>query len=319
MRTTITRATAAAAGLLMLLAACGGGGTDDTGDRDGPGAASASEAGFPVTVETPTGAVTLEQRPERIVSLSATHTEMLFALGAGDQVEAVDEYSNHPEEAPVTDLSGYEPNVEAVAGYEPDLVVINMDANGVVDGLTALDIPVIELPAATTLDDTYEQIELLGEATGHADGAAALVEDMRTEIDELVASVPDRDEPLTYFHELDEDLYTATSATFIGSVYALAGLENIADAGDDGSGYPQVSAELVFEADPDLIFLADTSAGVTAETVAARPGWEQLTAVTEGRIVELDPDIASRWGPRTVDFLRTIVEATAAIESPTAA
>ncbi|HEX6236658.1 MAG TPA: ABC transporter substrate-binding protein [Acidimicrobiales bacterium] len=312
------RAATAALALVLAAAACGddGGTTSDAATgTDGGG----EQGSFPVEVEAVNGPVTIDERPERIVSLSASHTEMLFAIDAGDQVEAVDEYSTYPEEAPVTDLSGFEPNVEAVASYDPDLVVINYDANDLVAGLDALDIPVIELPAAVNLDETYEQIGVLGEATGHPDEADALVDDMQSEIQALVDRVPERAEPATYYHELDDQLHTATSATFIGSIYALAGLENIADEADDGSGFPQISAELVLDADPDVIFLADESGGVTPETVAARAGWGDLTAVQEGNVVQLDPDIASRWGPRIVDFLRTVVEATADIEPAAAA
>ncbi|RMH67259.1 MAG: ABC transporter substrate-binding protein, partial [Actinomyces sp.] len=118
---------------------------------------------------------------------------------------------------------------------------------------------------------------------------------------------------ITYYHELDDTLYTVTSGTFVGEIYALFGLENVADPADaDGSafGYPQLSAEYLVDADPDLIFLADTKCcGQSAATVAARPGWDTLTAVREGHVVELDDDIASRWGPRVVDFARAVAAA----------
>ena len=133
---------------------------------------------------------------------------------------------------------------------------------------------------------------------------------MQADIDDLADQAAEHDEPLTYYHELDDQLHTATSQTFIGQVYALAGLENVADPADDGTGYPQVSAELLLESDPDMIFLADEAAGVDAAAVAARPGWGEVTAVRNGDIVELDPDITSRWGPRVVEFLRTVVKAT---------
>jgi iron complex transport system substrate-binding protein len=149
--------------------------------------------------------------------------------------------------------------------------------------------------------------------------AAAEVDRIRSALEELAASVPERDDPLTYYHEVDDTLYTVTSQTFIGEIYALAGLENVADPADpDGAagGYPQLSAEFLVDADPDLIFLADTvCCGQTAQTVAARPGWDALSAVQAGRIIELDDDIASRWGPRVVDFLETIVAAVAEVEA----
>jgi iron complex transport system substrate-binding protein len=299
--------------LLALAAGCGDddesvpqSGQPDTSDGGG----EAADASFPADVEAANGTVTIEDEPARIVSLSPTATEMLYAIGAGDQVVAVDDFSNYPEGTPMTDLSGFEPNVEAVTTYEPDLVVVSFDANDVVAGLERVDIPVLEYPAATSLDDSYDQITQLGAATGHADEAAELVDDMQADIDDLADEATARDAPLTYYHELDDQLHTATSHTFIGQIYALAGLENVADPADDGTGYPQVSAELLLESNPDMIFLADEAAGIDAAAVAARPGWGEVTAVRNGDIVELDPDITSRWGPRVVEFLRTVVKAT---------
>ncbi|MBI03659.1 MAG: ABC transporter substrate-binding protein [Acidimicrobiaceae bacterium] len=264
-----------------------------------------------------TPAVVAPAGPERIVSISTVATEMLFAIGAGDLVVAVDSMSDYPAEAPTTDLSGYQPNVEAILGFAPDLVVISYDPGDVVAGLEAAGVTVLLQGAAYTLADTYHQITALGAITGNADEAATLVADMQTEMAALTASVQKRDEPLSYYHELDDTLYTVTSSTFIGEVYALAGLVNAADAADpDGAswGYPKLSAEYLLEADPDLIFLADTKCcGQTAATVAERPGWGTLTAVTNGAVVELDDDVASRWGPRIVDLLRVIVDSVNAI------
>ena len=254
---------------------------------------------------TTSGAAAPEAK-QRIVSLSPTATEMLFAIGAGSQVVAVDSNSNYPKEAPRTDLSAYQPNLEAIAGYKPDLVVYSDDPGDLKAGLDKLSIPAIQQPAAKTLDDTYAQLDQLGRATGHAAEAGQLATTMRAEIAKIAAAKPER--PLTYYHELDKNLYSATSKTFIGQLYAQLGMENIADAADkDGSGYPQLSAEYVVKADPDLIFLADTKCcGQSARTVAARDGWDGLTAVKTGGVVELDDDVASRWGPRVVDFLKTV-------------
>jgi iron complex transport system substrate-binding protein len=315
------------AALALVVAACGD--DDDTGAATSGDPASPTtettaaggddEADFPVTVTVDGTDTRIDARPEAIVSLSPTATEMLFAIGAGDQVVAVDDFSNFPEEAPTTDLSGFDPNVEAIIAYEPDLVILSGDRNDVVGGLAAVDVPTIVLPSATTIDDTYTQIEVLGAATGNVGDAAEVVAGMQSDIDDLVADLPERDEPLTYYHELDDTLYSVTSQTFIGEVYALAGLENVADAAEgaaDSGGYPQLSAEFLVDADPDLIFLADTKCcGQDATTVAARPGWGEMAAVKDGNVVALDDDIASRWGPRIVDFLASIVEATAAVDA----
>jgi cobalamin transport system substrate-binding protein len=303
--------------LAMIAAGCGDDDGDDAAETPESGESPEdSEATFPVSIAAANGEVTIEQRPERIVSMSASSTEILFAIGAGDQVVAVDSTSTYPDDAPITDLSAFEPNAEAVANYEPDLVVLSDDINDLVASLDALQIPVIHHLAAETLDDTYTQIEQLGAATGHVGEAAELVGRMQSDIDELVASVPEFDEAPTYYHELEETLFSVTSQTFIGELYAMAGLENIADAAADAASlYPQLSDEYIISADPDLIFLADTRCcGVTAETVAQRPGWDQLTAVQSYGVVELDDDVASRWGPRVVEFMAAITESVIALE-----
>lgn len=265
---------------------------------------------YPVTVTDSSGSdVTLEAAPEAIVSLSPTATESLFAIGAGDQVAAVDQFSYFPEEAPVTDLDAYNPNVEAITTYDPDLVIAQ-DA-GLADQLAELDIPLLVQTAAADFDDVYAQIDQLGTVTGQADGATVLVEQMQGDIDKLVADAPDASGQ-TYFHELDSTLYSVTGDTFIGEVYGLFGLDNIADAvEDDAGGYPQLSPEFVIEADPDWVFLADASFGESAETVASRPGWDTLTAVTDDQVVALPEDVPSRWGPRVVDFVQVIADALA--------
>ncbi|MEV0214014.1 ABC transporter substrate-binding protein [Micromonospora sp. NPDC050695] len=275
---------------------------------DTPSAGTAA-ASYPVTV----GSLTLDKRPEKIVSLSPSATEMLFAIGAGPQVSAVDDQSNYPADAPKSDLSGFQPNAEAIAGKNPDLVVLSNDTNKIVDQLSKLKIPVYLTPAATTLDDSYRQITELGTLTGHADQAADVTGRMKDDIAKLVKDLPQRTTKLTYYHELGPELYSATSKTFIGSLYSQVGLTNIADPVDaDGKngGYPQLSQEFIVNANPDFVFLADSKCcQQNADTVKARSGWAGLTAVKNSQVVALDDDIASRWGPRVVDLLRVIIDA----------
>lgn len=294
--------------LALPLAACGG---DKPATEAAPTESAAPADAFPVTLDAANGKVTIDVRPARIVSLSPTATEMLFAIGAGDQVEAVDQDSNYPADVPTTDLNGFEPNIEAIAGYEPDLVIASNETGNLEKSFKALDIPFLLQPAAATLDDTYAEILELGDATGHPDEALDVVDSMLKDIAEIRGSLPTLDEPLTYFHELDDTYFTATSKTFIGQVYGILGLQNIADEADGaGSGYPQLSAEYILKADPDLVFLADTKCcNQSPETVAERPGWDQLTAVKNDGVIALDDDIASRWGPRVVDYLRTVAAA----------
>jgi len=289
----------------LLLTACG-----QSNTASPESAAPTTVASFPVTIENNGVSVVIPEQPDAIISLSPTATEILFAIDAGDQVIAVDDQSNFPAEAPISDLSGYTPNLESIVALSPDLVVVGYDADGIVAALTAAGIPVLVQSAAVTLDDTYLQISELGTATGQITQAGELNAKMKSEIDAAIAQIPAEAAGLTYFHELDDTLYSVTSATFIGSIYALAGLTNIADtAADAASGYPQLSPEFIVAADPAIIILADTKCcGQSAETVAQRPGFAGLSAVTAGNVIELDDDIASRWGPRTVDFVKAIVE-----------
>lgn len=269
-----------------------------------PTTTATAPAGFPVVV----AGATLDKRPERIISMSSTSTEILFAIGAGSQVVAVDSLSNYPLQAPTSDLNAYEASVEAMASYEPDLVIIFADPGDVVSGLETVGIPVIQHVAATSLDDAYAQIAELGIATGNVDGAAEVIAGMRASIDALVAKYQMPAGGLTYYHEVDNTYYSATSQTFIGGIYSLFGLENIADPADAaGSGFPQLSPEYIIAADPDLIFYGCAVwCGTNADTIAQRPGWDQMAAVELGLMAELDDDIASRWGPRLVTFVELV-------------
>lgn len=289
----------------LFLTACG-----QSNSSSAESAAPTAAASFPVTIENNGTSVVIPEQPDAIISLSPTATEILFAIDAGKQVIAVDDQSNFPAEVPASDLSGFTPNLESIVALSPDLVVVSFDVDGIVAALTAAEIPVLVQYAATSLDDTYLQIAELGTATGQTAKAEELTSQMKSDIEAAIARVPAEAAGLTYFHELDNTLYTVTSATFIGSIYALAGLTNIADtATDAASGYPQLSPEFIVDADPSIIFLADTKCcGQTADTLAQRPGFEGLSAIANNSVVELDDDVASRWGPRTVDFVEAIVD-----------
>jgi iron complex transport system substrate-binding protein len=272
-----------------------------------------SQGSFPVSIVASNGKVTVSKRPRRIVSLSPTATESLFAIGAGAQVVAVDDQSDFPKSAPRTSLSGFTPNVEAIAAYRPDLVLIAYDPKGLSGALGRLGITVIHQDGAKSFKGAYQQIRQLGLVTGHDGEAARLIGHMKAKIAAIVKSARKVGDGLSVYHELTPDLYSATSATFVGKVYAALGLRNIADAADAvGTGYPQLSAEYVVSTSPDVIVLADTvCCGQKASTVAARPGWDHISAVRTGSIVRIDDSIASRWGPRLVNFFRAMSSALA--------
>jgi iron complex transport system substrate-binding protein len=303
MRRALTAATVVVA--LLTAGGCG----DNGREAAGAGAVDASTAGYPVTV----GKLTLSRRPERIVSLVPSATEMLFAIGAGPQVVAVDEDSNYPPAAPKTSLSGFDLDAAPIAARRPDLVVISGDATAAVEGLLELRVPVLLIPRAASLDDSYRQIGQLGTLTGHQAEAEALHQQMAAEIAQVVRTVPARPRRLTYYYELDPTLYTVTSRTFVGSIFKMLGLTSVAErAGIKGGGYPQLSPLGLIRSNPDTIFLADANCcGQSASTVAARQGWGTISAVRTGRIYPLDDDIAATWGPRAVDLARAVAAAAA--------
>ena len=315
-------------GCAIVLSACGddasestdttvAGATDEmpeesSGEMADDSATEEATSEVVATTAAPEADAPSEDVPQAIISLSPTATEMLYAIGAGDQVLAVDDFSNHPAETAekLPGLSGFEPNVESIAGLDPDLVVTDGTRPDFLEQLDTLEIAHWEGPAAADFDDVYAQIEQLGATTGHVAEAAELVASMQTDVAAIEGEVPTPDPSLTYYHELDPSLFSATSETFIGAVYAKLGLVNIADAVGDGNPFPQLNAEFVIEQNPDLIFLADTKCcGESAATVAERPGWGGLDAVTDDTVVEMDDDIASRWGPRIVDYLREAADA----------
>jgi len=272
--------------------------------------AASTATKYPLIISSGGYSTTITKKPTRIISLSPSATESLFEIGAGKQVLAVDSYSNFPKSAPITDLSAFEPNVEAIAALKPDLVVLSVDAMKslvVKEALEKLKIPVLMEKAPENLAQAYKEIEVLGAVTDHTSEAKKVTFKMAS----LIKSILNRAKvsgKVTFFHELDNTLYSVTSDTFIGKVYKDFGLINIADkaAGADSYGYPQLSAEYLVKSDPAIIFLADAEYGESAATVKARAGWSGITAVAKKNVFALPNDIPSRWGPRLVDFYRFV-------------
>lgn len=276
-------------------------------------AAGHAASAFPVTITTAAGKLTIQKRPARIVSLSPTATESLFAIGAGPQVVAVDDQSDYPKNAPRTTLSGFTPNVEAIAAYRPDLVIASYDPKALVSALNRLGIPVILHGPATSFKGAYQQIRQLGMVSGREAAAMRVIGGMKSKIARIVKASRPKSGGLSVYHEVSPDFYSAATKSFVGKVYAALGLENIADAADAaGTGFPQLSAEYIVSASPDLIVLADTvCCGQKPSTVASRPGWDRISAVRTGSIVRIHDSIASRWGPRLVSFFRAMSSALA--------
>lgn len=293
--------------LTLLLAACTAGSPAETAAPP----PSTEASGFPVTVPSGGGTLTIDEAPQRIVTLSPAANETIFAIGAGDQVIAADSLATFPAESPSDpDLLAFQPNVEAIVGaYEPDLVVMTFDPGDIVAGFDALGVPVLMQFAPATLDEAYEQWEDLGAITGHLPEAVALINQVADQIGTAVATSDGAGEGMAFYHELDSTFFSVTSTTFVGAMYDRFGLVNVADEADvDGFGYPQLSAEYLIDRAPDMIFVTDCC-GTLAESFAERPGWDTIPAVANGAIHVVSDDLASRWGPRIGAFAEVIAAA----------
>ena len=262
---------------------------------------------FPLTLTDDIGReITIDTKPERVVSLLPSNTEILFAVGAGEQVVGVTSYCNYPEEATTREQVGgittKSLNVETIVALEPDLVLASGSQSDIIPILEESGLTVVVLEPAT-FDDIFANIELVGQVTGHTDEATALTGELRQRVDTVTATVSAADAQPTVFYEVWHDpLMTGGPNTFIGQLITLAGGQSIfADVEED---WPQVSTEVVVERNPAVILGPDSHADeLTAEKINARAGWESVAAVQNGEIYMLNGDAVSRPGPRIVDML----------------
>ena len=245
-------------------------------------------------------------KPDRIISLSPTATEMLFAIGAGGNVVAVDSHSNFPKDAPLTNLSALEPNLEAIASYEPDLVIIAFEIGNLKVDLNAVGIEVLMLPATPTVEDALQQILEIGDITGNEENAEKLVVKIRSQIKTF--SLQRAGKPkFSVYHELDENYYSPSTWSFLGNIYDILGFKNIADEADTAkTGYPKLSAEYIMVSNPDIIVTSGLKNDKQLK-FASRAGWNAIKAVQNEAIISVEPDIAGRWGPRLIDFCEQII------------
>jgi iron complex transport system substrate-binding protein len=257
--------------------------------------------------------VTLNGPAQRVISLAPSNTEILFAIGAGDQVVGRDQLSDYPEAAKsVTDVgSAFEAlDTETIVSLTPDLVLAaEINTPEQVKQLEDLDLTVYYLNNPLTLEDMYGNLEIVAQLTGHEEETASLVESLKarvTAVDEKIAPISSRP---GVFYELDgtdpAKPFTAGKGTFITQLIERAGGYNIASELD---GYPQISLEQVVAADPAFIILGDARYGVTPESIAQRPGWENLSAVRNGKVLPFNDDLVSRPGPRLVDALEELAK-----------
>ena len=290
----------------------------DSGDADGnrgrhayadtyPAATpSPTPAAFPLTIGDSAGTmVTLEAAPERIISYSPGATEILFAIGAGDRVVATDEFSDFPAETEALPKLPYSsPDPERALVLEPDLLLMATQQREQVEQFRGLGMTVLFLDSAQDVGSVFGMIALLGEVTGNHRQAAELTASMIERIGAVTAALDNVEEGPLVFFELTADLYTVGEDTFVGELLALAKARNIAAGA--ASSYPQLTAEAIIAAAPDVVLLADGEWGESYETVCARPGWGAIPACIDGRVHPVDGDLSGRPGPRIVDGLEQI-------------
>lgn len=281
----------------MLLSACAASAAPSSTTR-------AKAGGYPVVLRSDGVTTSLVARPDRILSLSPSSTQMLYAIGAGHQVVGVDKYSTYPPDAPRTRFTGAETSAEDYLPLRPDLVILAFSSGTLVSQLEKLHIPTLLLPPASGIAGAERQIALLGKATHHAAQATAAIASINSYVARVVKSVGSRGRGATYYFELSPDFYTATSHTYVGAVLGSFGMKDIADPAGHGSDFPQLSPEYIVKANPDYVFLADTvCCKQSAESFAARPGLSVLRAVRDGHVVALNDSVASEWGPHSLETL----------------
>ncbi len=259
--------------------------------------------------------VTINTAPQRIVSLAPSHTEQLFAIGAGNQVVGVTLYDNYP--PPVQRLErvgGYVAksiSIEKILSLRPDLVLSRGEIQrSVITALERLGIPVVALEPKN-FNEVYTAIILLGRLTDRVQQAEQVVADMRHRVARIrhkVAKIPAAQRARVFYKAYDEPLIAAGPSTFIGHVIEMAGGINI--FADVKESYPQVSAEEVLRRDPTVILgPAGNGVNVSAISPPQRPGWRHLSAVKNRRIHVLDDDLVSRPGPRLAAALEVVAKA----------
>lgn len=249
--------------------------------------------------------LTFDEPPRRIVSHSPGVTEILFAIGAGDLVVAADEFSDYPAEAAALPKVAYsDPDPERVLSFDPDLVILATQQRESVEHFRDLGLRVFFDAEPTTVAGVLENIALLGRLTGHETEAAALVEELRGRIDAVQSRLVGIDQGPRVFWELDDTLFTVGTDTFIGDMLRILKAQNVAEGA--ATSFPQLTAEAIVERDPQVILLADAAFGTTVESVAERPGWSNVSAVREGRVLAVNTDTTSRPGPRVVDAIEDV-------------
>lgn len=271
------------------------------------GSATSTETVYPLTLTDVTGTeVTFEKAPERVVSLAPSETEILFAVGAGDLVVGVDEYSDYPEEAKSKPKVGdYITNIEAVLAAEPDVVFAGVTLNGqAIEELRNLGVTVFA-GEANTIDKVIERVETVALILNKQEQGKQVADRMRAERQKVVDALKDVPKKRVYF-ELDPN-WTVGDGEFISELLDLAGAINVASG---KKGWFEIDPEAIIESDPEVI-LYSVYEGMEplGDTIKSRPGWDAITAIQNGQVYGIDANLTTRNGPRVTQGLMEMAKA----------
>jgi len=256
-----------------------------------------------------------EAIPRRIVSLSPSTTELLFAIGAGPQVVGATKHCNYPDaaaEVPRVGAGTLESiSRETILSLQPDLVLCKWDTHQpLVDPLTRLGISVIAI-GPENLQALFQEARLLGKVLGRESEADALVDSMTMRLDHLtslVEQIAPRERRSVFYEVWDDPLMTAGPNSFIGELLTLGGMQNI--FADTSVRYPKVSGEVVVHRNPEVILAPSTHADqVSVQQLLSRQGWSEIAAIREQQVFLIDGDQVSRCGPRLIDALEQMITA----------
>lgn len=251
---------------------------------------------------------------QRVVSLSTTHTEIIQTLGGENLLVGIDSFSES--ELPIEKIDAFTVTADELVNLNPDLVIVAFDFNGIIDGLEALNLNYVLLPPARNFDEVYTQIMEIGNLINKSDESIDLVSEMENDVAEIIESFSAQN--VKVFHEIGYTygIYTVNENSFIGEIYNLLGVDNIANFKEDpfGSGYPEFSEEEILMANPNLIIVGHSD--YLNKDLSTRVGWEEITAIQSGNLFFLDENLANNWGTNTVDLLNTLSEVTQSQEDP---
>lgn len=296
-----------------VLAGCGETKTENNAKEQ----STAQEAAFPITIKDALDQeVVIEEKPEKLVSLMPSNTEIVFALGLGEELVGVSDYDNYPKEAMEKEnVGGMEFNVEKIISLNPDIVLAHASsAHNSTEGLQQIrdaGIEVVVVNDASSFEDVYKSMEMIGQATGAEKEADKLVSDMKEKlasIKEKATTISDNEKKSVYIEVSEEpNLFTTGKNTFMQEMLDTINAKNIISE----EGWIQVDQEAVIAANPDAII---TTYGAYSEKspidqINSRKGWQEITAVKEKQIVDVDSDMVTRSGPRLVEGVEAVAKA----------